>query len=49
MSEEILRGQFKGKNMIRVGAKDKKMFFDAVLEEEPAPSEKAHMGAGDST
>ena len=49
LSEEILRGHFKGKNIIRVGAKDGKMFFDAVKGDEEVPSEAAQSGAGDAT
>ena len=41
LSEEILRGHFKGKNVIRVGCKDEKLFFDAVAEEDAARSESA--------
>ena len=49
LSEEILRGHFKGKNVIRVGAKDGKMFFDAVLADESVPSETAPSGTGESS
>ncbi len=49
LSEEILRGHFKEKNLIRVGAKDGKMFFDAVKADEEVPSETAQTGANDAT
>ena len=49
LSEEILRGHFKGKNIIRVGCKDAKLFFDATNEEEPTQSEHAHSGKSDAT
>jgi len=50
LSEEILRGHFKGKNIIRVGAKDDKLFFDAdVSDDEQKTSEPAQTGASDAT
>ena len=49
LSEEILRGHFKGKNILRVGAKDDKMFFDAVVSDESVPSETAPSGTGDAS
>jgi len=48
LSEEILRGHFKGKNVIRVGAKDGKLFFDADVEEPPA-SQPAPSQASEAT
>ena len=49
LSEEILRGHFKGKNIIRVGAKDDKLFFDADVIDEEKASEPAQTGATDAT
>ncbi|NIA07596.1 MAG: AAA domain-containing protein, partial [Actinobacteria bacterium] len=50
LSEQILRGHFKGKDVIRVGAKDDQLFFDAGnSDDEHTSSEPAQTRAADST
>ena len=50
LSEQILRGHFKGKDVIRVGAKDDQLFFDAGnSDDEHSSSEPAQTRAADST
>ena len=50
LSEQILRGHFKGKDIIRVGAKDDMLFFDAGSSaDEHTTSEPAQTGAADAT
>ena len=50
LSEQILRGHFKGKDVIRVGAKDDQLFFDAGnSDDEQTPSEPAQTRATDAT
>ena len=54
MSEEILRGGFKGKDLIRISVKteeggDKHLFFEAIKTEAPAESKQLAQAASDAT
>ncbi len=53
LSEEILRGNFKGKDLIRITVKDegennKHLFFDAVATEKPADEKKKELAQAGS-
>jgi ATP-dependent Clp protease ATP-binding subunit ClpC len=48
LSEQILRGHFKGKKVILVGAKDEELFFDADSADEHPLHEPAHKGASNT-
>jgi len=54
LSEEILRGNFKGKDLITISVKTeengtKHLYFEATKSEKPAEAQKQQMAASDAT